>query len=280
MQTLDGKRVADEFASKLTTRVSRLKSRGITPKLAIVMIEPEERSLIYVRMKRRRAEQIGIAIEEITLHEDGQNDYEQKLLNICEQKDIHGVILQLPIPENLDKQALIDCIPTEKDVDGLTTANQKEFESGKPQFWPATPRGVLKLMRDYHISPIDKTITVIGRSNLVGHPLACMLKRKGARVLIAHRGTKDVKQLTLESDIIISAAGSAGLITADDINKGAAIIDVGINSVGQQIVGDVDFVSASKKASYISPVPGGVGPMTVVMLMSNVIKAARRQSAD
>ncbi|MCC7289244.1 bifunctional methylenetetrahydrofolate dehydrogenase/methenyltetrahydrofolate cyclohydrolase [bacterium] len=280
MQILDGKKVADEFAAKLKLRVARLKKRGIVPKLVVIMIEPQKRSLIYVRMKHRRAEELGIEIEEITLKQQSQTDYAAQIHSVAARPNIHGIILQLPIPDSLDKQALIDCIPPHKDVDGLTTANRERFESGKPDFWPATPRGVLKIMRDYHINPADKTVTVIGRSDLVGYPLACLLKRKGAHVHIAHRGTPDIAALTRESDIIVSAAGSPRLVTADMVRKGAAIIDVGINEDGERIVGDVDYNMVKDKASYITPVPGGVGPTTVIMLMSNVIKAARRQSAD
>ncbi len=279
MQILDGKKIADDIAGKLIDQVERLKSSGITPKLAIVMIEPDARSEVYVRMKAHRAHQLGIVIEKILLREDSQANYAGAITKIAARNDTHGIILQLPIPDALDAQALIDCIPPQKDIDGLSVNNQTLFASGQPAFWPATPLGVIRLLAKYQIEIEDKIVTVIGRSKLVGYPLACLLSQHGARVQVGHSQTDDLAKLTLGSDIVISATGVAGLVTGAMISPGTVVVDIGTSKRAGKIVGDVDFDSVAPKASYITPVPGGIGPMTVIMLMQNVIDAAT-QSAD
>lgn len=280
VQILNGKKIADDIAGGLIGRVQQLKSSGITPKLAIVMIEPDARSEVYVRMKARRANQLGIAIEKILLRESSQANYADAISKIATRDDTHGIILQLPIPDVLDTQALIDCIPPQKDVDGLGTGNQALFESRQPTFWPATPLGVMRLLAEYQIEVEGKIVTVIGRSKLVGYPLACLLSQRGARVQVGHSQTGDLAKLTLDSDIIISATGVAGLVTGAMISPGTVVVDIGTSERAGKIVGDVDFDSVAPKASYITPVPGGVGPMTVIMLMQNVIDAAERQSTN
>lgn len=278
MQIIDGKKLADDIAGGLIDRVEQLKRSGITPKLAIVMIEPDARSEVYVRMKARRAHQLGIVIEKIMLRESSQAKYADAITKIATREDTHGIILQLPIPDALDAQTLIDCIPPQKDVDGLSTDNQALFESGQPTFWPATPLGVMRLLAEYHIEIEGKIVTIIGRSKLVGYPLACLLSRHGARVQVGHSQTGDLAKLTLDSDIVISATGVAGLVTGAMISPDTVAVDIGTSERVGKIVGDVDFDSVAPKASYITPVPGGVGPMTVIMLMQNVIDAAERQS--
>lgn len=280
MQILDGKKVADEIAGVLKTRVERLKSSGITPKLVIVMIEPDARSRVYVRMKAQRAHQLGIAIEQIKLRESSSEDYARAITQIGERDDTHGVILQLPIPSALDAQHLIDCIPSHKDVDGISSVNQALFESAQPAFWPATPLGVMRLLAEYQIEVADKIVTVIGRSKLVGYPLTCLLNQHGGRVQVAHSQTDDIAKLTLESDIVISATGVAGLVTGAMISPGAVVVDIGTSARDGKLLGDVDFTSVAPKASYLTPVPGGVGPMTVIMLMQNVVDATEHQSAS
>ncbi len=272
---LNGKQLADSIATGLTSEVVRLKEQGIVPRLVIVGVAPDERAQVYIRMKQRRAEEVGIATEYYNLA--GKTEHGSKVFvkETAKRADVHGIICQLPLAGWYDPQDLIDCIPPTKDVDGLTSASQDALEHGRPGTVPATPLGVIAILESADIPVANKTACVIGRSNLVGKPLAHLLKQRGARVLVAHKQTPDIPGLTLQSDIVISAAGSRNLVTADMIKPGTAVVDVGINESVGKLAGDVDFDAVKQKAEFITPVPGGVGPLTVIMLLNNVVEAAK-----
>lgn len=276
MTIIDGKKVANKKAEKLTQEVAELKAQGITPKLIILCIQPDKRSLAYMGAKTRRGEQVGIDTEVIELDTPSIEEVQSKIQELNNDESVSGIILQLPIPENFDKQDVIDLIDPSKDVDGLTTTNQHLLASGKAQFVPATPLGVMELLKAYKIDPKGKTACVIGRSNLVGKPVKYLLEQAGAKVLEVNRETVDPPSVTKQADILVSAAGKPKLVTADMVKDGAVVIDVGITEENQKLYGDVDFEPVSQKAAYLTPVPGGVGPMTVIMLLSNVVKAAKK----
>jgi methylenetetrahydrofolate dehydrogenase (NADP+)/methenyltetrahydrofolate cyclohydrolase len=273
---VDGKLIAQEVANRLKEKVDELRQQGIKPKLVIVGIKPDARSQVYIRMKLKRAEEIGINTEYIDLNNATRTECIEKVSELSNDKAIDGIILQLPLAGWYDPQDLIDYIDPSKDVDGLTSTNQLALEQNKPGIYPATPLAVMKILKLNNIELSHKTVCVVGRSHLVGTPLKYLLEHSGAKVLVGHRQIKDLSNLTLQSDIVISAAGSPSLITADMIKQGAVVIDVGINNVDDKLRGDVDFEGVSKKASIITPVPGGVGPLTVVMLLKNVIDSAKR----
>ncbi len=271
---IDGKLVANEIAVKLIKKVAALKVKGISPKLVILCIQPDERSQAYMKAKTTRAEQVGIDTEVIELDSSDNISVERKIKQLNIDKSVSGMILQLPIPDHFDKQAVIDCIDPTKDVDGLTTANQKLLTDGKPNLVPATPLGVMELLKAYKVDVKGKTATVIGRSSLVGTPVRLLLEQAGAKVLVVNRETSDPQKLTKQADILVSAAGQPRMVTTDMVKKGAVVIDVGITEENKHLIGDIDFDNLKDKASLITPVPGGVGPMTVIMLLSNVVKAA------
>ncbi len=272
---IDGKAIAQKIASQISNEVSQLKQEGITPKLVIVGINPDERAQVYIRMKQKRAEEVGILTEFIDIADKTPTQQQEFVTNLGKDNSVHGIILQLPLMGWYDAQDLLDCIPANKDVDGLTTINQDNLEAGQPGFVPATPLGVIELLKQCNVDIRNKTVCVVGRSNLVGRPLATLFRQAGAKVLVGHRQTLDIAKLTSAADILVVAAGAPGLVTADMVKQDAVVIDVGINEIDGKLKGDVDFDSVKEKASLISPVPGGVGPMTVVMLLSNVVKAAK-----
>lgn len=276
MKIIDGKKIAQEIADKLTFQVNELMAKNVVTKLVIVGINPDERAQVYIRMKQKRAEEIGITTEFIDIADKSPVEQQAFVTSLGKDNSVHGIILQLPLMGWYDAQDLLDCIPVSKDVDGLTTISQDALENGEPGFVPATPLGVMEILKQSGIPLKGKTICVIGRSNLVGKPLAHLFEQSGAKVLVGHRQVADLGTLTRQADIIIAAAGSPGLVRAEMIKDGAVVIDVGINEIKGKLQGDVDFASVKNKASIISPVPGGVGPMTVVMLLQNVISAAQK----
>lgn len=278
MKIIDGKAIAQKIADDLKNQVSDLKANGINPKLVIVGINPDERALVYIRMKQRRAEEAGIATKFIDIADESPIKQQEFVTKLGKDDLIHGIILQLPLLGWYDAQDLLDCIPASKDVDGLTTISQDALEADKPGFVPATPLGVMEILKRSNVEVKGKTVCVIGRSNLVGKPLAALLQQAGAKVLVGHRQVADLAELTRQADIVVAAAGSPGLVKAEMIKDGAVVIDVGINEIDGRLKGDVDFESVKDKASLISPVPGGVGPMTVVMLLQNTLTSAKNSS--
>jgi len=263
------------MCQKFRRRILTLKQQGITPGLAVVLVGNDSASQIYVRNKQLLCDKLGIKFHLKEFESGVSNDTllrEIKKLN----KDIkiHGIILQLPLPKKLNAFRLILAVNPAKDVDGLHPVNLGLLATGHPMFLPATPKGIIDLLDDYQIKLIGKHVVVVGFGQVVGMPLSLLLAHRQATVTITHDATNNLKDFTKTADILITAAGYPGLIKGSMIKKGAVVIDAGISKVGNKFVGDVDFASVSSKASYVTPVPGGVGPMTVSALIDNVIKSA------
>lgn len=273
-KVIDGKAIAQQIADELQIRVEQLKSQNIEPKLVIVGVTPDPRSSVYIKMKLQRAKSLGILAEFVDIGHLPQVKQQEFIEGMGQDDSVHGIIIQLPISGWYDAQDLLDCVPASKDVDGISSASQAALENGEPGFVPATPLGVMQMLHSAEVEIAGKTACIIGRSNLVGKPLAILLEQAGAKVLVGHRQVPDLSAMTRSADILIAAAGSPGLVTAEMIKSGAVVIDVGINDIDGKLKGDVEFDAASKVASAISPVPGGVGPLTVVMLLSNVVNSA------
>lgn len=276
---IDGKSLAKKIRMELKEEVDKLKKKNIYPKLAVIMVGDDKASKVYVKNKSKACEEIGIEYEEFLLDSNITMD---ELLNLIEElnerKDIHGILLQSPIPKHLDINKAFNKIDYKKDVDGFNPINVGKLVIGEDSFISCTPYGVIKMLEEYGIEIEGKNAVVIGRSNIVGKPLAQCLLAKNATVTICHSRTKNIHQITNNADILVAALGRPKYVKDSMVKDGAVVIDVGINRNDDgKIVGDVDFESVSKKASYITPVPGGVGPMTIAMLMNNVIKAAKLQ---
>lgn len=274
-EIINGKKLAKEIREDLKIKCEELKEKGIKPKLAVIMVGDDNASQVYVRNKSKVCDEIGIEFEEYLLDEN----IEQKvLLDLIEKlnkdKNIHGILLQSPIPEHLDINEAFRTIAPEKDVDGFNPLNVGKLCLNQDTFVSCTPYGIMKMFEAYNIDLTGKNVTILGRSNIVGKPLIQCCLNKNATVTVCHSKTKDLKQHTQNADVVIAAIGKSKFVTEDMIKPGAVVIDVGINrSDDGNITGDVDFENVYNKASYITPVPGGVGPMTIAMLMNNVIKA-------
>ena len=280
MVLLDGKETARKTRERLKTEVDHLKEIGISPKLAVIMVGNNSASQIYVRNKSKACNEIGIEFEEYLLSQDTTQD---ELITLIEglnsKKDINGILLQSPIPDSLDINEAFRTISPEKDVDGFHPINVGKLVLGQDTFVSCTPFGVMKILEEYNIDIEGKHAVIIGRSNIVGKPMSQCLLNKNATVTICHSRTRDLEKITKQADILVAAIGKAGFVTEDMVKDGAIIIDVGINRTDEgKIKGDVDFDNVSKKASYITPVPGGVGPMTIAMLMNNLVKATKLQN--
>lgn len=276
-EIIDGKAVAKKIRMNLKEEVNELKEEGINPKLAVIMVGDDKASKVYVKNKSKACEEIGIEYEEFLMDE---NTTMEKLLelidNLNKRKDIHGILLQSPIPKKLSINEAFNKISYKKDVDGFNPINVGKLSIGQDCFISCTPFGVVKMLEEYNIETQGKNVVIIGRSNIVGKPLIQCMLQKNATVTVCHSKTENIKDITKNADILIAALGKAKFVTADMVKDGAVIIDVGINRNDEgKLVGDVDFENVQKKASYITPVPGGVGPMTIAMLMTNVVKAAK-----
>lgn len=274
---IDGKKLAKEIRENLKIKCEELKERGIEPKLAVILVGNDKPSQIYVKNKSKACEEIGIKFEEYLLDE---NITQKELINLIEKlnKDntIHGILLQSPIPEQLDINEAFRKILPEKDVDGFNPVNVGKLVLNQDTFVSCTPYGIMKMFEAYNIDLTGKNVTIIGRSNIVGKPLIQCCLNKNATVTICHSKTKELKEHTKKADILIAAIGKSKFITEDMVKKDAVVIDVGINrDENGKLTGDVDFENVEKKASFITPVPGGVGPMTIAMLMNNVLKATK-----
>ena len=280
MELIDGKKLASEIRADLKSKCDELKQKGINPKFAVIMVGNNKASQIYVRNKSRAAEQVGIEFEEYLLDENiKQDELIKQIKKLNEDKTIHGILLQSPIPEHLDINEAFRTIAPEKDVDGFNPVNVGKLCLNQDTFVSCTPYGIMKMLETYNIDLAGKNVVILGRSNIVGKPLIQCCLNKNATITVCHSKTKDIKKYTKDADVIMVAIGKAKFLTEDMIKDGAVVIDVGINRNDDgKITGDVDFENVSKKASYITPVPGGVGPMTIAMLMNNVIKAATESS--
>lgn len=277
MTIIDGKALAQEIRNDLKLEVQELKEKGINPKLAVIMLGEDKASAVYVRNKSKACNELGIEFEEfIKGNETTQKELIDLIDELNKREDIHGILLQSPIPKNLDIREAFNRIDSKKDVDGFNPINVGKLAIGEDCFISCTPYGVIKMLEAYNIEIEGKRAVVIGRSNIVGKPVAQCLLNKNATVTICHSKTRNIAEVVREADIVVAALGKPKFVTEDMIKDGAVVIDVGINrnSAGK-LEGDVDFENVSKKASYITPVPGGVGPMTIAMLMNNVVKAAK-----
>lgn len=279
-EIIDGKSLAKKIRIELKEEVEKLKSKNIFPKLAVIMVGDDKASKVYVKNKSRACEEIGVEYEEYLLKDDIQM---QELLDLIQtlnnREDVHGILLQSPIPKNLDINKAFNTIDYRKDVDGFNPVNVGKLVIGEDSFISCTPFGVIKMLEEYGIEIEGKNAVVIGRSNIVGKPLAQCLLAKNATVTICHSRTKNIHEITTNADILVAALGKPQYVKEHMVKDGAVVIDVGINRADDgKLVGDVDFENVSKKASYITPVPGGVGPMTIAMLMHNVVKAAKLQN--
>lgn len=279
MEIIDGKKLAKQIRENLKIECEELKEKGINPKLAVIMVGDDKASKIYVKNKSKACNEIGIQYEEYLLDKNiNQNELIELIEKLNNDKTVHGILLQSPVPDGLDINEAFRKISPEKDVDGFNPTNVGKLALNQDTFVSCTPYGIMRMFEAYNIDLEGKKVVIIGRSNIVGKPLMQCCLNKNATVTICHSRTKNVKEHVKDADVVISAIGKPEYVTADMVKDGAIVIDVGINRTEDgKIVGDVDFENVSKKASYITPVPGGVGPMTIAMLMNNVIKACNKQ---
>ncbi|MDD3844120.1 MAG: tetrahydrofolate dehydrogenase/cyclohydrolase catalytic domain-containing protein [Bacteroidales bacterium] len=286
MTILDGKSVADAIKQEIAKEVEIiLEKGGKRPHLAAILVGEDGASQTYIGHKEKACKQVGFNSTVLRLPDDiAQNELLEKIAEINSNQDIDGLIVQLPLPAHIDEQKVIDAIDPAKDVDGFHPVNVGKMVLGLPAFVSATPAGILEIMKRYGIETSGKNCVIIGRSNIVGKPVANLLLQKGnpgdCTVTVCHSRTKNLKEITLKADIIIAALGVAGFLTGDMVKDGAVVIDVGITRVkadtktGFKLLGDVKFDEVAPKCSYITPVPGGVGPMTIISLLSNTLKAS------
>ena len=272
---IDGREIAKKWKENAAQRAQALTEKGVTPHLAVIVAGDNPASRVYVRNKENACLRAGIRSTILCLPEScTQEELESAVASLNADQSVHGILVQLPLPKGLDEARVLALIDPEKDVDGFHAMNAGKLMSGQPGFVPCTPLGVMKLLEAYNIPTRGRHAVVIGRSNIVGKPMALLLLQKNCTVTIAHSHTKDLTAVTRSADILVVAVGRAGFITGDMIKPGAAVMDVGINRVDGKVVGDVDFESAKEVASCITPVPGGVGAMTIAMLMENTVEAA------
>ena len=272
---IDGKSIAKELRESLAPRVAALKEQGITPGLTVIVVGDDPASAIYVRNKERACVKLGMNSQVLRFPAETTQEEILNTVRLLNQDDsVHGILVQLPLPRHIDEQAVLRAIDPDKDVDGFHAMNAGRLMNGEPGFVACTPKGVMRLLEVSGVELDGKNAVVVGRSNIVGKPMALLLLQKNCTVTIAHSHTKDLAAVTRSADILVVAVGRAGFITGNMIKPGAAVMDVGINRVDGKVVGDVDFESAKEVASCITPVPGGVGAMTIAMLMENTVEAA------
>ena len=277
---IDGKELAKKIRANLKIECEELKNKQINPKLAVIMVGDDLASKVYVRNKSKACEDVGIEYKEYLLSSTTtQKELIELIEKLNQDKRINGILLQSPIPANLDINEAFRTISPQKDVDGFNPVNVGKLVLNQDTFVSCTPYGIMKMFEKYNIDLTGKNVVILGRSNIVGKPLMHCCLNKNATVTVCHSKTQNLAQKAKEADILISAIGKAQFVTADMVKENAVVIDVGINRLENgKITGDVDFENVKEKASYITPVPGGVGPMTIAMLMNNVIKATKRQN--
>ena len=280
-QIIDGKAVSKAVRQRAAAETEELKKKGITPGLAVILVGDDPASQVYVRNKERACEEVGFYSEKYTLPENTTQEELNALVDkLNARKEISGILCQLPLPKHLDDKAVINRIDPKKDVDAFHPENVGAIMIGDYHFLPCTPAGVMELIHSTGVEITGKKAVVIGRSNIVGKPMAMLLLHENATVEITHSKTKNLADITRTADILVAAIGKAGFVTADMVKEGAVVIDVGMNRNAEgKLCGDVDFDEVSKKCSYITPVPGGVGPMTISMLMQNTLTAAKIQNS-
>jgi methylenetetrahydrofolate dehydrogenase (NADP+)/methenyltetrahydrofolate cyclohydrolase len=280
-QRIDGNALSQQLRAQVATRTAALKLKGITPGLAVVLVGDNSASQVYVRNKVKACQDSGL---HSVLEKYDASMTEADLLTrvdaLNKDPSIHGILVQLPLPAHIDAQKVIEAISPAKDVDGFHIASAGALMTGMPGFWPCTPYGCMKMLESIGYDLKGKHAVVIGRSNIVGKPMAMMLLQKNATVTLCHSATKDLKAMTLQADVIVAAVGKRNVLTADMVKPGAVVLDVGMNRNDEgKLCGDVDFAGVAQVASYITPVPGGVGPMTITMLLVNTLEAAERLAA-
>jgi len=273
---MEGKNLADKIIHNLKDRIKNLHEKHkITPKLVTILVGYDSASKIYINSKTKKCAAVGILTDNIFLEDTiDEGALLNKINELNNDKTIHGILVQLPLPKKFDTLKILSAVSPDKDVDGFHPANLGNLLYGKAAFVPCTPLGIMELLKEYKISVEGKNAVVLGRSNIVGKPISILLLNENATVTICHSKTKDLKEHTLQADILISAIGKPNFVTADMVKQGACVIDVGINRIDGKVTGDVDFENVKNKASYITPVPGGVGLLTIAMLLSNTILAA------
>jgi methylenetetrahydrofolate dehydrogenase (NADP+) / methenyltetrahydrofolate cyclohydrolase len=279
-QNIDGIALSKQLRAEVTQRTLALKARGVTPGLAVILVGEDPASQVYVRNKVKACEDSGLhsVFEkyEATL---SQADLLARIAALNADKTIHGILVQMPLPKHIDPHAVIEAIAASKDVDGYSTLSAGELMTGAPGFNPCTPFGCMKLIESTGINLRGKHAVVIGRSNTVGKPMALMLLAAHATVTVCHSATDNIKQHTLQADVVVAAVGRRNVLTADMVKPGAIVIDVGMNRDDNgKLCGDVDFAAIKEVASHITPVPGGVGPMTITMLLVNTLNSAERSA--
>lgn len=270
---LNGKELAEKMQAEMAVRVSSLREKGKIPGLTVILVGEDKASQVYVRNKERQAQKVGINSQVVRLAESTSEEEllaEIEKLNVDDQ--VHGILVQLPLPKHIDEQRVLRAIDYSKDVDGFHPMNMGNFLLGNESTLPCTPFGIMKLLQAYDIELEGKNAVVIGRSNIVGKPMALMLMQENATITIAHSRTKNLKELCQQADIVVAAIGRGHMITGDYIKPGAVVVDVGMNRNSEgKLIGDVDTESVMGIASYVTPVPGGVGPMTITMLLDQTI---------
>lgn len=274
---IDGRALAEKTCDAIVERIEALRKKGVTPKLAVILIGNNPASEVYVSNKGKKAKQLGIDVV-IEHHENGAT--QEEIIDMIERfnrdESVHGILVQLPLPEDVDATLVLSHIDPRKDVDGLHTYNAGALSTGREGFIPCTPKGVIELIKSTGIDICGKRAVVVGRSNLVGKPTAILMLRNDATVTICHSKTEKLGEITKDADILIVAVGKCNLISSDMVKKDAVVIDVGQSKVDGKWRGDVDFENVAEIASHITPVPGGVGPMTITMLMDNTVEAAEK----
>ena len=277
-QLIDGNALSRQLRADVGARVNALKARGITPGLAVILVGDNPASQVYVRNKVKACEDTGMH-SVLETWPAGMTEAEllARVDALNRDTSIHGILVQLPLPAHIDAQKVIEAIDPTKDVDGFHIASAGALMTGMPGFWPCTPYGCMKMLESIGYDLKGKHAVVIGRSNIVGKPMALMLLQKNATVTMCHSGTQNLKAMTLQADVIVAAVGKRNVLTADMVKPGAVVIDVGMNRNDEgKLCGDVDFAGVKDVAGYITPVPGGVGPMTITMLMVNTLESAER----
>ena len=277
-QRIDGNALSQILRADVTKRATALKAKGITPGLAVILVGENPASQVYVRNKVKACHDSGLH-SLLEKHPDTltQEALLDRIAALNQDASIHGILVQLPLPKHIDAQKVIEAISPAKDVDGFHIASAGALMTGMPGFWPCTPYGCMKMLDSIGYELKGKHAVVIGRSNIVGKPMALMLLQMNATVTICHSATQDLKAITLQADVIVAAVGKRNILTADMVKPGAVVLDVGMNRNEEgKLCGDVDFAGVEEVAGYITPVPGGVGPMTITMLLVNTLEAAER----
>ena len=280
-QLIDGNALSARLRADVARRAQALQSRGVRPGLAVVLVGENPASQVYVRNKVKACQDHGLhSVLEKYEASMSQAELLQRVHALNEDPQIHGILVQLPLPAHIDAQTVIEAISPAKDVDGFHVASAGALMTGMPGFWPCTPYGCMKMLESIDFDLRGKHAVVIGRSNIVGKPMALMLLQQDATVTICHSRTKDLKTHTLQADLIVAAVGRRNVLTADMVKPGAVVLDVGMNRNEEgKLCGDVDFAGVSQVASHITPVPGGVGPMTITMLLVNTLQAAEKTAS-